>query len=407
MERQGPAGSLLNLDFGLCQGAWGMSGVALVFEPWDRAKAAQVAARLQEAGLQIENASDVAASLPNGTVSPPAGPTSAVLVLWSATSRLLPVMRRAAADALNRGRLVSAAIDSIKPPKPFSKLPYIDLTAKTGLDGGDTVKALITAVLAVAGPRALASNGSLTPDEAQRWEQLEQTGNSDAFERFSREFPGSQLAAVARERVAQMSAWRGIDFANLEKESGSPRLAFAVVAIIASIIAGAIWFNRDRIFQPSHEIDYPAPSITDPQLPAEPPPIPEPAPAIEAPPVPEPAPSVEVPIDPGLFEPLPPLDPTPAPQAYVPTGRYNVRGTTPTGSTYRGKVDVSTQGGVYFFRWSLTGGEIYYGQGRLEGDTLIIEWGDTTPVVYNVEPGGVLRGAWAGGQATETLTLER
>lgn len=88
-------------------------------------------------------------------------------------------------------------------------------------------------------------------------------------------------------------------------------------------------------------------------------------------------------------------------------GRHKNRGTTPDGSSYSGKVDISIQGGVYFIRWYLTTGEIYDGRGKLEGDTLTIDWGDTTPVIYKVEPNGVLRGTWGGGKGTDTITPEK
>ncbi len=98
-----------------------------------------------------------------------------------------------------------------------------------------------------------------------------------------------------------------------------------------------------------------------------------------------------------------------APTAFgdVLIGRHKVRGTTPEGSSYRGRLDISIQDGVYLFRWYLTSGEVYDGRGKLEGDTLTIEWGDTTPVIYKVGPNGVLRGTWGGGRGTETATPEK
>lgn len=98
---------------------------------------------------------------------------------------------------------------------------------------------------------------------------------------------------------------------------------------------------------------------------------------------------------------------TPAASADVLIGRHKVRGTTPDGSSYRGKLDISIQDGVYLFRWYLTSGEIYDGRGRLEGETLTVEWGDPTPVIYKVQPNGVLRGTWGGGKGTETATPEK
>ncbi|MGQ0456649.1 MAG: tetratricopeptide repeat protein [Hyphomicrobium sp.] len=97
----------------------------------------------------------------------------------------------------------------------------------------------------------------------------------------------------------------------------------------------------------------------------------------------------------------------PAASADVMTGRHTVKGTTPQGGTYRGKLDIALKDGVYYFRWYISSGEIYDGQGKLEGDTLTIEWGDPTPVIYKVKPNGVLQGTWGGGRGTETVTPEK
>lgn len=297
-----------------------MSGVTLVFEAWDRAKAAEVAARLQEAGLQVQNATDLAAVLPDGRSSGSPSSAAAVIVLWSVTSRSLAAIRRAAADALSRGRLVSVAIDRIKPPQPFAKLPFVDMAATKASNARDTISGLVNAVLAVAGPRTLTSNSLLTPDEAQRWERLDQNATPDKLERFSRDFPNSQVAPVARERAAQMLAWRGIDFGKLEKESDFSPLAIAGALVVAAVIAGVVWYNWERLFQTSYDYQYGVPS--DPNYsptypPAEPPPpLYVPAPA-EPPPVYEPAPA---PPDASVYDPLPPLDAPSADSPSTPVG---------------------------------------------------------------------------------------
>jgi len=116
--------------------------------------------------------------------------------------------------------------------------------------------------------------------------------------------------------------------------------------------------------------------------------------------------------EPGPIEDLPnatPIaPPTPvAPTAEVMIGRHKVKGRTPEGGPYRGKLDIGLKDGVYHFRWYISSGEIYDGQGKLEGDTLTIHWDDPTPVIYKVKPNGVLQGTWGGGGGTETVTPEK
>jgi hypothetical protein len=39
----------------------------------------------------------------------------------------------------------------------------------------------------------------------------------------------------------------------------------------------------------------------------------------------------------------------------------------------------------------------------LNGRTVVVDWGQRYPVIYNVGPNGVLTGTWNNGTATETL----
>lgn len=86
-------------------------------------------------------------------------------------------------------------------------------------------------------------------------------------------------------------------------------------------------------------------------------------------------------------------------------GVYRAQGTNPDGSAYRGTCEISLgEDGEYQFEWTI-GSSNYTGTGRLNGNTLTVDWGDTYPVVYQVLQGGkVLQGTWSGGKAKETLT---
>ncbi len=86
------------------------------------------------------------------------------------------------------------------------------------------------------------------------------------------------------------------------------------------------------------------------------------------------------------------------------SGTYNVDGTNPNGSKYRGKVEIQKNGNQYAFHWTI-GTQSYDGTGTLNGTTLTVQWGDTYPVVYQVmDNGRKLVGIWANGNASEILT---
>ncbi|MBN1799757.1 MAG: hypothetical protein JW822_14365 [Spirochaetales bacterium] len=83
-------------------------------------------------------------------------------------------------------------------------------------------------------------------------------------------------------------------------------------------------------------------------------------------------------------------------------GTYQVQGTNPDGSVYRGTVTVTRSGSGYNFQWSV--GESYSGTGTMNQEMLTVDWGDDYPVIYEVREGGnVLIGIWANGKATEVL----
>jgi hypothetical protein len=85
-------------------------------------------------------------------------------------------------------------------------------------------------------------------------------------------------------------------------------------------------------------------------------------------------------------------------------GNYLAAGTNANGTTYRGTVVIASQGGVrYSFHWQI-GNSTYDGIGVVNGNTITVDWSQSSPVVYQVGADGVLRGTWDSGRATEILT---
>ncbi|MEQ8351983.1 MAG: fibronectin-binding protein [Leptospiraceae bacterium] len=85
-------------------------------------------------------------------------------------------------------------------------------------------------------------------------------------------------------------------------------------------------------------------------------------------------------------------------------GTYQVNGTNPDGTPYRGNVTVTQSGEDYLFNWNIAGDQ-FSGKGNLSGTTLTVDWGQDFPVIYEVKDNGaVLEGTWADGQGSETLT---
>jgi hypothetical protein len=84
-------------------------------------------------------------------------------------------------------------------------------------------------------------------------------------------------------------------------------------------------------------------------------------------------------------------------------GTYSVAGVNPNGSRYHGMVTVTSDGDLYRFRWRVAG-QTFRGQGGLSGRTLTIDWGQASPVIYQVKDNGTLIGTWDDGRARENLT---
>ena len=91
----------------------------------------------------------------------------------------------------------------------------------------------------------------------------------------------------------------------------------------------------------------------------------------------------------------------------VADGVYQVKGSNPNGSTYKGTVKIThKEGSKYTFAWKI-GPSSYTGTGELKDNVMTVEWGTDSPAIYEVEPDGTLNGTWAKGKGTEILTPMR
>jgi len=107
--------------------------------------------------------------------------------------------------------------------------------------------------------------------------------------------------------------------------------------------------------------------------------------------------------------PTPSTSPAPNQQASSPvapvdiSGKYSIQGTNPNGTIYHGFVTIYRDGDRYRFDWVISTGDTYRGTGILSGRSIVVDWGQQYPVIYQVGPNGVLTGTWNNGTATETL----
>lgn len=84
---------------------------------------------------------------------------------------------------------------------------------------------------------------------------------------------------------------------------------------------------------------------------------------------------------------------------------FQVDGLNADGTSYSGTAQMSYN--PVSFTASITwqvGADTFSGQGPLDNGRFVIDWGDTTPVIYTVNSDLSLTGSWAGGAASETLT---
>lgn len=83
-------------------------------------------------------------------------------------------------------------------------------------------------------------------------------------------------------------------------------------------------------------------------------------------------------------------------------GIYRVTGTNPNGSKYRGMVALTQDKDEFDFTWWI-GKDVFRGNGHFAGRMLVVNWGDTKPVIYSFTKDGTLDGEWADGSGDETL----
>jgi len=86
------------------------------------------------------------------------------------------------------------------------------------------------------------------------------------------------------------------------------------------------------------------------------------------------------------------------------TGIYRVQGTNPNGSHYRGMLTLTPFGKDFLFKWWIAR-QTFTGSGQFAGRMLVVNWGQTSPVVYTIDRNGSLDGEWADSTATEKLEL--
>jgi len=180
-----------------------------------------------------------------------------------------------------------------------------------------------------------------------------------------------------------------------------PSSRWAVIAGLAVIVVAAVAYEAGTFLQRrlSTPVTMTGGSLTQSQL------QPRPVPASPVPGETAAQPQQTQPPPP----PPPPPSPAPSPQAALPglpldiSGTYSMHGTNPSGTTYRGSVTIRRDGNRYRFAWLIASGDTYQGIGILNGRTVVVDWGQKYPVIYNVGPNGVLTGTWSNGTATETL----
>lgn len=85
-------------------------------------------------------------------------------------------------------------------------------------------------------------------------------------------------------------------------------------------------------------------------------------------------------------------------------GVYRADGQNPNKSRYRGMVVIVPEGEQVRVTWWI-GSDVFSGRGHFAGRMLIVYWGDTHPVIYDLKRGNALDGEWADGKASEQLKL--
>lgn len=85
-------------------------------------------------------------------------------------------------------------------------------------------------------------------------------------------------------------------------------------------------------------------------------------------------------------------------------GVYHADGRNPNKSRYHGMTVIVPDGEQVRLTWWI-GKDVFSGRGHFAGRMLVVYWGDTHPVIYDLRGGNALAGEWADGKATEQLRL--
>jgi hypothetical protein len=83
-------------------------------------------------------------------------------------------------------------------------------------------------------------------------------------------------------------------------------------------------------------------------------------------------------------------------------GVYTAQGRNANGSSYTGTVWIDDAGESFNVDWEV-GISAYSGIGTIQGNVLVVDWGDRWPIYYVILPNGELHGTWSNGAALERL----
>ena len=86
-------------------------------------------------------------------------------------------------------------------------------------------------------------------------------------------------------------------------------------------------------------------------------------------------------------------------------GSYVVEGRGKDAKPYSGTLDLRQHGKGFDVAWHF-GADGYGGKGTLNGNVLVVDWGQTSPAVYALQADGSFVGLWDSGAGEETLTPE-
>jgi uncharacterized caspase-like protein len=135
---------------------------------------------------------------------------------------------------------------------------------------------------------------------------------------------------------------------------------------------------------------------------------PAPAPPTSAPASPSPSPSAPTTTTTASLW-VPPRQTSPRQSAAAAAaaslaGIYHADGRNPNKTRYHGMVAIVPEGEQVRVTWWI-GKDVFSGRGHFAGRMLVVYWGDTHPVIFDLKRDNALDGEWADGKATEQLRL--